>query len=87
MAEDIIIETLKKQLEGFSPGPEVANVGKVIKAGDGIASISGLSQVMASEMLEFKTKEGTVSGMALNLEENQVGAIVLGDFKKIKEGD
>jgi F-type H+/Na+-transporting ATPase subunit alpha len=87
MAEDIIIEILKKQLEGFKPGAEVANVGKVIKAGDGIASISGLSLVMASEMLEFKTKEGTVSGMALNLEENQVGAIVLGDFKKIKEGD
>lgn len=87
MDKNYIIQTLKKQLEGYQPEVEVANVGKVIKVGDGIATVSGLSNVMASEMIEFVTSEGNIFGMALNLEENQVGAIILGDFEKIKEGD
>src|SRR3989338_4966525 len=86
MDKNFIIETLKKQLSEYKPEVDSSNVGKVLKIGDGIASISGLSQVMASEMLEFSTAKGSVSGLALNLEENQVGAIILGDFKEIKEG-
>ena len=87
MDKNFIIETLKKQLADYRPGVETANIGKVLRIGDGITAISGLSQVMASEMLEFITSEGSVYGVALNLEENQVGAMVLGDFKGIKEGD
>src|SRR3989338_1038772 len=87
MDKNFIIETLKKQLADYRPGVETANIGKVLRIGDGITAISGLSQVMVSEMLEFITSEGSVYGVALNLEENQVGAMVLGDFKGIKEGD
>lgn len=87
MDKNYIIETLKKQLEGYKPETEVANIGNVIKIGDGIATVSGLSNVMAAEMLEFVTKEGSVFGMALNLEEDQIGAMILGDFAKIKNGD
>lgn len=87
MDKNFIIETLKKQLSGYKPGIETVNIGKVLKIGDGIASVSGLSQVMASEMLEFVTPKESVYGLALNLEENQVGAVILGDFNKIKEGD
>ncbi len=87
MDKNFIIETLKKQLSDYKSEVEVSNIGKVLKIGDGIASVSGLSQVMSSEMLEFVTAEGSVFGVALNLEENQVGAIILGDFKSIKEGD
>lgn len=87
MDKNFIIETLKKQLAEYKPEVETANVGRVLKIGDGIASISGLSKVMFSEMLEFTAKKETVYGVALNLEENQVGAMILGDFEDIKEGD
>jgi len=87
MDKNFIIETLRKQLSDYKSEMEVSNIGKVLKIGDGIASVSGLSQVMASEMLEFVTSKGSVFGVALNLEENQVGAIILGDFEGIKEGD
>ncbi|MBI2042377.1 MAG: F0F1 ATP synthase subunit alpha [Candidatus Nealsonbacteria bacterium] len=86
MDKHFIIETLKKQLAEYKPEIEQANIGKVLKIGDGIASVSGLSEVMASEMLEFVTPNESVYGVALNLEENQVGAVILGDFKAIKEG-
>ncbi|HYE59722.1 MAG TPA: F0F1 ATP synthase subunit alpha, partial [Candidatus Kapabacteria bacterium] len=64
--------------------PEVTEVGTVIEIGDGIARMSGLSHCQAQEMLEFP---GGVYGIALNLEEETVGAIILGDYKHIKEGD
>ena len=82
--KNIIIEKLKQEIEAVKPTTEIFNVGKVIKVGDGICEISGLSQVMVSEMLEF---ENGVYGLALNLEEDKVGAVILGDFNKIKEGD
>ena len=85
--KSFIIETLKKQLSGYKSEVESVNIGKVLKIGDGIASVSGLSRVMASEMLEFVIPKGSVYGVALNLEENQVGAVILGDFEEIKEGD
>lgn len=87
MDKNFIIETLKKQLSEYKPEIESVNIGKVLKIGDGIASVSGLSQAMSSEMLEFVTPKGSIYGVALNLEENQVGAIILGDFAEIKEGD
>ncbi len=96
---DFIIEQLKKQIEDFKSEATKEAIGKVIEVGDGIAKISGLSDVMASEMLEFTPAEGSQSlpgtlradnkvyGVALNLEEDTVGAVILGDFTKIKEGD
>lgn len=84
MDKNYIVEQLKKQIENFQVEAKAEKVGKVMEIGDGVARISGLSEVMASEMLEFK--DGTVA-VALNLEEDQVGAMVLGDYKGIKEGD
>ncbi|MDO8592962.1 MAG: F0F1 ATP synthase subunit alpha [bacterium] len=85
--KDFIVEQLKKQIADFKPALEERTVGRVIEVGDGIAGISGLADAMMSEMLEFETAAGLVSGVALNLEEDRVGAIVLGDYAKIKEGD
>ncbi len=81
---DYVIEALKKQISEFKEHVSVDTVGRVLEVGDGIAKISGLSNVMASEMLDFG--EG-VFGVALNLEEELVGAMILGDWLKIKEGD
>ena len=61
-------------------------MGRVLEVGDGIARVSGLSDAMMSEMLEFTTDKGPVYGVALNLEEDSVGAIILGDFENIEEG-
>lgn len=85
--KDYIIEKLKQQIADFKSAPAVLNTGRVVEVGDGIARVAGLSQAMMSEMLEFKTAAGPVFGVALNLEEESVGAIILGDGKKIKEGD
>ena len=82
--KNYIVEQLKKQIEGFQTETKLEKIGKVLEIGDGVARISGLSDAMASEMLEFS--DGTVA-VALNLEEDQVGAMILGDFKGIKEGD
>lgn len=84
--KDFIVEQLKQQIAGYKSEIKGQTVGRVIEVGDGIARISGLSDVMMSEMLEFSTSEGLVYGVALNLEEDSVGAIILGDFKGIKEG-
>ncbi len=79
-----IVEALKKQIETFQAPVEAVDVGTVIEVGDGIARISGLSGAMANELLEFP---GGVYGLALNLEVDNVGAVILGDFTKIQEGD
>ena len=83
-ARDYIIEQLKKQIENFKAEAKAEKVGRVIEVGDGVAKISGLSDAMASEMLEFSNG---VYGVALNLEEDQVGAMILGNYENIKEGD
>ena len=75
---------IKKQIEEFGSDSTLTNVGTVVEAGDGIAQIHGLSNVKYSELLEFPN--GTM-GMALNLEEDSVGTVVLGDYLDIKEGD
>ncbi|MDD5463968.1 MAG: F0F1 ATP synthase subunit alpha, partial [Candidatus Moranbacteria bacterium] len=84
MNKDFIIEQLKKQIEGFAAETSTEKVGKVIEMGDGVARVSGLSDLMASEMVEFPNGE---IGVALNLEEDRVGVIVLGNYTGIKEGD
>ncbi|HEY3118496.1 MAG TPA: F0F1 ATP synthase subunit alpha [Chloroflexota bacterium] len=75
---------LRQQIEGFDQAIEATNVGRVIEVGDGIARIWGLSAVRSSELLHFP---GDVMGMALNLEEDTVGAVLLGSTQGIAEGD
>ncbi len=75
---------LKQQLEGFKSVAELEEVGTVLQVGDGIARIYGLSNVEANEMIEF---ERGVKGIVLNLEEDNVGAVLLGPTEQIKEGD
>ncbi len=75
---------LRQQIEGFDQAIEATNIGRVIEVGDGIARIWGLSEVRASELLQFP---GAVMGMALNLEEDTVGAVLLGATEGIAEGD
>src|SRR5437868_7151903 len=67
----------------------VEEVGTVLEVKDGIARIYGLEKAMAGEMLEFTPAEGgeSVTGVALNLEEDNIGAVILGDYLKLKEGD
>jgi F-type H+/Na+-transporting ATPase subunit alpha len=79
-----INEIIRKQIENFEAGVTVMEVGTVIKIGDGIAEIHGLEKVMAGELLEFPHE---VRGLALNLEEDKVGAVLFGDFQTIREGD
>ena len=85
--KDFIINQLKEEISGFKAEVSEKSVGRVLKVSDGIALISGLSEAMMSEILKFKTEHGEITGVALNLEENLVGAIILGDFTAIKEGD
>src|SRR3989339_52003 len=82
--KDQILSALKKQIEGYKSGAYVEKVGHVIEVGDGIARIAGLSDVASQEMIEFQNGQ---MGVALNLEEDNVGAIILGSDKGIKEGD
>ncbi len=79
-----ISDIIRQQIENFDAGVTVTEVGTVIKVGDGIAEIHGLDKVMAGELLELPHD---VRGLALNLEEDKVGAVLFGDFQKIKEGD
>ena len=79
-----INEIIRKQIENFETGVTVTEVGTVIKVGDGIAEFHGLEKVMAGELLEFPHD---VRGLALNLEEDKVGAVLFGDFQTIREGD
>lgn len=84
--KDFIVEQLKEEIMGFTPEAKIKNIGRVLKISDGIALVSGLTDVMMSEILQFKTDAGEITGVALNLEESLVGAIILGDFTAIKEG-
>jgi F-type H+-transporting ATPase subunit alpha len=81
---DEIINIIKSAIDSFDAETEARNVGTVVEVGDGIAQIYGLAGAVASEMLEFP---GGVMGLALNLEEETVGAVILGDATHIKEGD
>ncbi|MCK5427758.1 MAG: F0F1 ATP synthase subunit alpha, partial [Thermodesulfovibrionia bacterium] len=75
---------LKKQITDFEKRVDVSEVGAIIKVGDGIARVYGLEKCMASELLEFPNG---LYGMALNLEEDAVGAVLFGEDRLVKEGD
>src|SRR6202008_3310917 len=75
---------LRQQLAGFKSEAELEEVGTVLQVGDGIARIYGLSKVQSGELIEFATG---LQGIVLNLEEDNVGAVLLGESTQIKEGD
>ena len=81
---DEISRLLREEIENYEKAVNVSETGSVISVGDGIARIYGLENVMAGELIEFKHG---VSGIAMNLEEDQVGAVLLGEASGIKEGD
>ena len=81
---DQITDLLKKQLEKYNNDIDVAEVGEIIEVGDGVARASGLENVMSSELVELPND---VFGMALNLEQDNVGLVLFGDTSKVKEGD
>src|SRR5581483_9509868 len=80
-----ITEQIKRQLETFEAPLQKMDVGQVMEIGDGIARVSGLSNVMAGELVEFP-KNGTLA-LALNLEDNNVGVVIMGDYEDLEEGD
>jgi len=81
---DEISAILKKRLEGYEKETEIYDVGTVLQVGDGIARVYGLSKVMAGELVEFASG---VMGLVLNLEEDSVGCVLLGDDREVKEGE
>jgi F-type H+-transporting ATPase subunit alpha len=80
---DDITAALRKRLEGFTPSMSAAQVGRIIEVGDGIARVSGLPDAAVNELLEF---EGGAVGLALNLDEESIGAVILGEASHIQEG-
>ncbi|MCF7675383.1 MAG: F0F1 ATP synthase subunit alpha, partial [Akkermansiaceae bacterium] len=78
-----ILQELERQIAGITSSVEKTNVGTVRQVGDGVAKVEGLSDAMLNEMIEF---DGGVSGVALNLEESEVGVVLLGNYAAIKEG-
>src|ERR687886_445308 len=83
ISSDDIAEVLRRRLEGFSPELEKQRVGRIVEVGDGIARISGLPETSVNELVEF---EGGTLGLALNLDEDTIGAVVLGEMGHIEEG-
>ncbi|MBI1787112.1 MAG: F0F1 ATP synthase subunit alpha, partial [Acidobacteria bacterium] len=81
---DEISRVLREEIENYEGAIDVSETGSVISVGDGIARIHGLERVMSGELIEFPHN---VAGIAMNLEEDQVGAVLLGDPTEIKEGD
>ena len=79
-----ISELIKSRIEGLAPSADIRNQGTVISVSDGICRIHGLSDVMQGEMLEFPNN---TFGLALNLERDSVGSVILGDYEHISEGD
>src|SRR3989344_8276460 len=84
MSNNHIVENLRKEIENFSTQTKIEKIGRVIEVFDGIAKCSGLSDIKSSEMVSFPNGE---MGVVLNLDEDTVGVIILGEFSKIKEGD
>ena len=82
---DEISSILKENIRNYEAKAEVSNIGSVLEVGDGIARVYGLRNVMSNELVEFEDGSGTL-GMALNLEENNVGVVILGEYTHIKEG-
>ncbi len=84
-----ITSILQRQISGQDLAAETQNVGQIVEVGDGIARIWGLSEAVAGELLEFPSRNGKASviGLALNLEEETIGAVILGPYTEIQEGD
>ena len=82
---DEISSIIREKIENYDSKTEVTNTGTVVEISDGICRIYGLKEVMSSELVEFDDGKGTL-GIALNLEEDNVGAVILGEYTKIKEG-
>lgn len=82
---DEISSIIREKIQNFDTLSEVSNVGTVLEISDGISRIYGLKNVMSSELVEFQDGEGTL-GITLNLEEDNVGVVILGEYTKIKEG-
>ncbi|GIS68085.1 MAG: hypothetical protein CM1200mP7_0340 [Chloroflexota bacterium] len=78
-----IVSVIRKQIKDFGADLSVENVGTVVEVGDGIARVHGLSSVGANELVEF---DGGIIGMALNLDEDGIGVVILGDPIAVKEG-
>ncbi|MDD4995973.1 MAG: F0F1 ATP synthase subunit alpha [Patescibacteria group bacterium] len=84
MSLEKIVDKLKKQIKEFEPKMEINETGKILEVGDGICRLSGLNKCQSSEMLLFPKE---TIGLALNLEEDSVGAVILGKYQHLKEGD
>ncbi len=84
LAANEITAILERELQGYQPDVDLAEVGTVVSVGDGIARIHGLQKCMAGEMLAFP---GDVYGLALNLEEDEIGAVLMGETRAVQEGD
>jgi F-type H+/Na+-transporting ATPase subunit alpha len=82
-----IIEKLKKDIAGYRDEAGFEHVGVVTEVGDGIAKISGLSKALSQELLNIDTKDGVIASIAFSLEENFIGAVILGEAQKVKVGD
>lgn len=81
-----ILEKIKKAIEQYEDNVKWEEIGKIIEVGDGIIKLSGLNNVQSQEVISVETKEGEVEAVVLNLEEDSVGALVLGDFSAVKSG-
>src|SRR6476469_5255096 len=81
---DELTSSLRQEIEKYGRAIDVTEVGSVISVGDGIARIHGLEKVMAGELIEFPHG---VAGLAMNLDESEVGAVLLGDYTELREGD
>jgi F-type H+-transporting ATPase subunit alpha len=84
LAANEITAILERELQGYQPDVDLAEVGTVVSVGDGIARVHGLQKCMAGEMLAFP---GDVYGLALNLEEDEIGAVLMGETRAVQEGD
>src|SRR3989344_1850891 len=82
-----IIEKIKQAIEGYKEDPKWEEIGTVVEVGDGIVKISGLSHVQSQEVLQIETGKESIKAVALNLEEDSVGALVLGDGSMVMAGN
>lgn len=88
MSHDYLIKHLQKKIEGLEFAPSEERVGHIIEVGDGIATVSGLSKALAMEMVELESGSGEkIEGVVLNLEEDVIGVMILGDYLQLREGD
>ncbi len=82
-----ISQIIREQIKDYEKKVELSETGRVLSVGDGIARVYGVEKCMSMELLEFPTEKGTIFGLALNLEEDNVGVAIMGDDTQIKEGD